>query len=82
MLQNCNIGFDFIGITETGLRSKIELDIEGYNVEECLTEVSRGGVRFYISDSYNYFPRNDLKIYKKGEIESVFIEIVNSKVPL
>jgi len=45
MLQNCDIGFDFIGITETGLKSKMELDLEGYNLEECLTEVSRGGVR-------------------------------------
>jgi len=79
LLQNSDIKFDFIGITETGLKSNVELHLEGYNKEDCLTEFSKGGVRLSISDSHNYFPRNDLKLYKKGEIESVFLEITNSQ---
>ena len=34
-------------------------------------------MHLYISSDLNYKVRNDLKIYKAKELESVFVEIIN-----
>jgi len=82
-LKNSNVKFNFIGISETGLKisNTKNLTIDGYNHEDCYTETPRGGTRIYISEEFSYFPRNDLQLYKKGEMESTFAEIVNQKGP-
>ena len=42
------------------------------------TEATKGGVLIYIKEGINYKPRPDLNIYKTKELESYFIEVVNS----
>ena len=55
--------------------------MENFNIEHVPTESANGGVLLYIRKAINYKLRPDLMIYKKREMESVFIEIIqkNSK---
>ena len=41
------------------------------------TESSAGGTLLYIANHLSYKSRNDLNIYKKSELESTFIEVIN-----
>ena len=43
------------------------------------TETFAGGTLLYIANHLSYKCCNDLNIYKKNELESTFIEIVNPK---
>ena len=43
------------------------------------TESSAGGTLLYIANDFSYIPRQDLNIYKKNELESTIIEIMNPK---
>ena len=43
------------------------------------TESSAGSTLLYIANNLSYKPRQDLNIYKKYELESTFIEIMNPK---
>ena len=83
LLARINIKFNIIGITETRLKKhsirNINIDLNGYAIEHTPTEASCGGALLYIDSSLNYLVRNDLKLYKKRELESVFIEIINPK---
>ena len=82
LLENCNVKPDFIGITETRLSEKSEiLSIQDYTHEDCLNESLKGGARLYISKKFSFLPRPDLTLYSKGELESVFVEIINHKKP-
>ena len=77
------IKFDVIGLTETRIKkgdtSYSSIDISGYVSESCPTESTAGGALLYISNKLNYKPRNNLKIYQKNQLESIFIEIINKK---
>ena len=83
LLARINIKFNIIGITETRLKKhsirNINIDLNGYAIEHTPTEASCGGALLYIDISLNYIVRNDFKLYKKRELESVFIEIINPK---
>ena len=78
-----DIKFDLISLTETRLKkgdtSFTSIDINGYVSESCPTESTAGGALLYISNKINYKIRNDLKIYNKKHLESIFIEIINKK---
>ena len=50
--------------------------MENFNIEHVPTESANGGVLLYIRKAINYKLRPDLMIYKKRELESVFIEII------
>ena len=50
-----------------------------YSCEFTPNETSPGGTLLYIDNHLSYKRRNDLNIYKKSELESNFIEIVNPK---
>ena len=66
LLDDSEIKFDFIGITETGLKVTKTHDLKGYEQVECPAESSKGGVKLYFSNNIkNYTERDDLKIYKK-----------------
>ena len=58
--------------------------MENYYIENVPTESANRGVLLYIKKAINYKLRPDLMIYKKRELESVFIEIIqrNSKTSL
>ena len=72
--------FQIIGISETRLKKTQEttknIHPKNYNIEQVPTESSNGGVLLYIKKAINYKLRPDLMIYKKRELESVFIEII------
>lgn len=58
------------------------MDLPGYNIEQNPTESSAGGTFIYIyifiSQNLWYKRRTDLQICYPKELESVFIEIINS----
>ena len=75
--------FDIIAISETGVTKNISLlnnlNFNNYSFEFTPTETSAGGTLLYIANHLSYKCGNDLNIYKKNELESTFIEIVNPK---
>lgn len=79
LIKNCNVKFDIIGISETGLMKLIineNTELTGYTMEDTPTKAPKGGTRIYLSEELNYIPRKDLQIQKEGELESVCIEIL------
>ena len=50
-----------------------------HGCEHTPTETNCGGALLYIDNNINYIVRDDLCIYRSKELESVFIEIINSK---
>ena len=80
MLTLLNFQFDILGLTETRLKKQhgisFPISIDGYSFEHTPTESSCGGALLYISNKFNYKPRNDLLIYKSTLIESIFVEII------
>ena len=75
--------FDIIAISETRITKQVSLlnnlNLNNYSFEFTPTETSAGGTLLYIANHLSYKCRNDLNIYKKNELESTFIEIVNPK---
>ena len=55
------------------------LKLNNYSFEFTPTETCAGGTLLYIANHLSYKCHNDLNIYKKNELESIFIEIVNPK---
>ena len=55
------------------------MNLNNYSFEFTPTEISAGGTLLYIANHLSYKCCNDLNIYKKNELESTFIEIVNPK---
>ena len=85
LLSKSKNDFQIIGILQTRLKKTQEttanIQLENFNTEHVPTESANGGVLLYIRKAINYKLRPDLMIYKKRELESVFIEIIqkNSK---
>ena len=75
--------FDIIAVSETGITKNISslnnLNLNNYSFEFTPTETCAGGTLLYIANHLSYKCHNDLNIYKKNELESNFIEIVNPK---
>ena len=75
--------FDIIAMSETRITKQVSLlnnlSLNNYSFEFTPTETSAGGTLFYIASHLSYKCRSDLNIYKKNELESNFIEIVNPK---
>ena len=55
------------------------MSLNGYMTEHTPAKTNCGGALLYIENSMNYTIRGDLKIYKKMELESFFIEVINPK---
>ena len=56
-----------------------DLNLNSYSFQFTPTETCAGGKLLYTANHLSYKCRNDLKIYKKNELESTFIEIFNPK---
>ena len=83
LLQMLSFNFDFICISESkilkGRDPLSDIHIKGYQSPVGTpTEASKGGVLMYIKEGINYKPRPDLNIYKCKELESYFVEVINS----
>ena len=83
LLASTDFKFDVIGITESKLnRNKkhfATIDLLNYTIEHCPADGTNGGALLYVKKDLIYKLRNDLKIFKSKELESAFIEIINSK---
>ena len=55
------------------------INLKNHNFEHTPTESTAGGTMLYITNHLAYKLRHDLKIYKTNELESTFIEFINSK---
>ena len=83
VLSCTNKIFDIIAITETRITENVSitnnLSIKNYSIKFTPTESSACGTLLYIVNHLSYKPCQDLNIYKKNELESTFIEIMNLK---
>ena len=83
LLDSTNLNFDVIAISETRItKTKAQInhiDLTNYSYEHCPTESSACCTLLYIRNHLSYKTRTDLNIYKSGELESTFIEIINHK---
>ena len=83
LLSSTKNVFDIIAVSETRITKQVSLlnnlNLNHYSFEFTPTETSPGGTLLYIANHLSYKCRNDLNIYKKNELESTFIEIVNPK---
>ena len=83
LLDSTNLNFDIIAIIEIRItKSKAQINhinLTNYIYVHCPTESSAGGILLYIRNNLSYKARTDLNIYKSGELESTFIEIINHK---
>ena len=83
-LLNCTKkGFNKIAISETRITKQVSLsnnlNLNNYSFEFTPTETCAGGTLLYIANHLSYKCHSDLNIYKKNEMESTFIEIVNPR---
>ena len=83
LLAKTNVKFNIFGITEARLNKSCirntNIDLSGYSSEHTPTEANCGGALLYKDNNINYIVQDDLCIYSSKEMESVFIEIINSK---
>ena len=83
-LDILNFKFDIIALTEAkllkGIDANFDITLDGYKCYYTPTESSKGGSILYIKNKFNTLPRTDLDniMYKSKELESSFIEIINS----
>ena len=78
-LRRWSVQWDVIGLAETWLDEESEkgMSVEGYGaVFASRRERRGGGVALLVRDGLTYRERSDLGIFIKGEIESLFVEIV------
>ena len=77
------MNFDIIAISETSITKNINkisnIHLSNYAFEFTPTESSAGGTLIYVANHLVDKPRTDLQIYKKRDLESSFIEIINPK---
>ena len=80
LINSFEISPEIIGITESKLIKSSEsitnINLENYQIEHTPTEANNGGALLYINSNTAYKNREDLKIYKARELESIFVEIL------
>ena len=84
MLNLLDFRFDILCFSESKLQKDVnpavQINIHGYqNPLSVPTEAQKGGVLIYVKEGIIFKPRLDLNMYKKCELESCFLEIVNQK---
>ena len=83
LLKCTNKNFDIIAVSETRISKKTSLtsniNLNNYYFETTPTESTAGGTMLYVSNRLSYKSRTDLNMYKKDQLESTFIETINSK---
>ena len=83
LLQSTNVTFELITITETRIPKNVSVTrniaLNNYSFEHTHTESYAGDTLLYIANHLSYKFCSDLNVYKKFELESTFIEIINSR---
>ena len=75
LLKCTNKNFDIIAVSETRISKKTSLT-SNINLNNYYFETTP---MLYVSNRLSYKSRTDLNMYKKGQLESTFIEAINSK---
>ena len=71
-----------IGISENRLQIRKQsnnISLLNFAYEHTPTESAKGGTLLYIDQNLKYKVRGDLNMYSKSLIQSMFIEIINTK---
>ena len=68
--------FNVVAVTETRITKNTS---KLCNIKLTNYESSAGGTLLYIVNQLSYKPRINVKIYKKSELESTFVEIIIQK---
>ena len=84
VLKLINLKFDFICITVSKIRKnsepKIDITIDDYQIPVGTpTEATKWGAMIYAKEGIDFILREDLIIYKTKELESYFIEVIDTK---
>ena len=81
LLKTTNMNFDIIAISEIRITKNNYAynNLNNYAFELTTTESSARGTLIYVANHLAYKSRTDLQIYKKHDLESTFIEIINPK---
>ena len=83
LLKKTNMNFDILAISGTRITKNVNkipnINLCNYAFEFTSTESSAVGTLIYVANHLAYKPRTDLQIYKKSDLESTFIEIINPK---
>ena len=73
LLNEINIKFSIIGISESKLRANLNplsnTTLKNYDIERTTIESEKGSTLSYISSKSNYKVCSDLKMYKMKELE-------------
>ena len=84
LLSCTNKNYVVNAITKTRITKNISvtnnLSIKNFSFEFTQAKSSAGGTLLYIANQFSFKPPQDLDIYKKNELESTFIEIMNPKI--
>ena len=82
LLKCTNKIFDIIAVSEIRITKQTSLttniNLQNYAIEFTPTESSAGATLFYIASHLSYKVRPDLNIYKANQLESTFVEVINS----
>ena len=86
-LQRLNFVFDIICISESKIMKdsdpEVDISIDVYKTPISMpTEATKGGVLIYIKSEHNYKPRDDLKVYKSMQLESILLRLLTKKKPM
>ena len=83
LLKCTNKSFDKFTLSETRISKKTSttchINLKKYSFESNPTKSSADGTFLYISNRLSYKPRFYLNIIKKNQVQSTFIEIINTK---
>ena len=83
LLKCTNKVFDIVAVSETRITRNTSLT-SNINLQNCPfeftpTESNAEGTLLYIANHLSYKPRTDLGLNKSNQLESTFIEIINSR---
>ena len=83
LLKCTNKVFDIVTVSETRITKKTSLisniNLQNYSFESTPTETNAGGTLLYIANHLSYKPRTDLNLNIANQLESTFVELINSR---
>ena len=83
LLKCTNKVFDIIAVSETRITKQSSftpnINLTNYAIEFTPTESSAGSMLLYIASHLSYKPRPDLSIYQANQLESTFVETINTQ---
>ena len=83
LLKCANKAFGIVAVSETRIIEKVSLtsnkNLQNYSFEFTPTESNTGETLLCIANHLPYKPRTGLNLYIANQLESTFIEVINSR---